>query len=134
VSRERARALHEQGVDRREIADRLGVSFRTVVAWLRRPPTFPERTCLLCGQRFTPTNGRQRFCSVEHWTEHRRGSTVRECRLCGEPFVPTNGRQRFCTPAHQRQSDTTAAWRERVHQLEADVARARARLADREAA
>jgi hypothetical protein len=34
---------------------------------MRRAATFAERECLLCGQRFTPTNGRQRFCTVEHW-------------------------------------------------------------------
>jgi hypothetical protein len=108
---------------------------------MSRRPTFAERACLLCGQTFTPTNGRQRFCTVEHWQQHRRGgSTVRGCRLCGQPFTPTNGNQRFCTPEHQREyqrlhnPQTIAGWRERVRRLEAEIARARARLDDREAA
>jgi hypothetical protein len=95
-------ALHERGVARREIADRLGLSRRTVAALLRRPTFAP-----------------------------------RECRLCGEPFVPSNGRQRFCTPAHQRQHGvprTTAGWRQRVTALEAEIARVRAELDQREAA
>jgi hypothetical protein len=108
---------------------------------MRRAATFPERECLLCGQPFTPTNGRQRFCTVEHWNAHRRGGpVVRECLLCGEQFTPTNGNQRFCTAEHQREHQrrrrpqTTAGWRERVRRLEAEIARARARLDDREAA
>jgi transposase len=107
MSRERARALQQQGVSRREIAERLGVSTMTVAAWLRRPPTFPPRACELCGQRYVPTNGRQRFCSPEHYDEHQR---------------------------QHRQPRTTAEWRERVRQLEAEVARARAQLDEREAA
>jgi hypothetical protein len=140
MSRDQARALHEQGAYKREIAGRLGVSTQTVAAWLRRPPTFPPRACRLCGQRFVPTNGRQRFCSVEHWREHRYGPNVRECRHCGQPFTPTNGRQRFCTPAHNAEYQrrhgpprTTAGWRERVRHLEAEIARARAQLDQREA-
>jgi hypothetical protein len=106
---------------------------------MSRAQTFSERTCLLCGHTFTPTNGRQRFCTVEHWRQHRRG--VRECRLCGQPFTPTNGRQVYCSPEHgaeyQRRHGpprTTAGWRDRVRWLEAEIARARAQLSDREAA
>jgi hypothetical protein len=142
VSRAQAQALHADGASRREIADRLAVSERTVVAWLRRPPTFAPRTCRLCGTRFVPTNGRQRFCSVKHWEQHRRGgSNVRECRLCGERFTPTSGGQRYCTPAHRAEHErrnrpphTTDAWRQRVQQLEDEISGARARLERREAA
>jgi hypothetical protein len=142
MSRERARALHRQGASKREIADRLGVSLMTVAAWLRWPLTFPERTCPLCGTRFVPTNGRQRFCSPKHWEQHRRGGpTVRECRLCGQTFTPTSGGQRYCTPAHRaeherrtRPPQTTEAWRQRVQQLEAELAAVRERLQRREAA
>jgi transposase len=107
MTRDQARALHAQGVSKRQIAERLGVSTMTVAAWLRRPPTFPARTCRLCGQAFTPTNGRQRFCTPEHQVEHQR---------------------RHGAPR------TTAGWRERVRRLEAEIARARARLDEREAA
>jgi hypothetical protein len=109
---------------------------------MRRAATFAERACLLCGEPFTPSNGRQRFCTVEHWQQHRRGEpTVRECRHCGEPFTPTNGNQRFCTPGHQREyqrrhggPQTTVGWRDRIRRLEEEIARARAQLDDREAA
>lgn len=103
MSRTVARRLCEQGLSRGEIAERLGVSTGTVGAWLRRAPTFPQRACRLCGQPFTPTNGRQRFCNVEHWNEY----------------------QRQHQPPH-----TAAGWRERVQQLEAELARLRQRLAN----
>ena len=107
MSRAHAQALKERGVSRREIAERLGVSRSTVGAWLRRPPTFPQRTCQLCEQPFTPTNGRQRFCRVEHWDEYQR---------------------------QHRRPQTIAGWRARVHKLEAEIARARAQLDDQEVA
>jgi transposase len=105
MSRAAAHLLDEQGVSRGEIAERLGVSNGTVGAWLRRAPTFPQRACRLCGQPFTPTNGRQRFCNAEHWNEY----------------------QRQHRPPH-----TAAGWRERVQQLEAELALLRQRLADGE--
>ena len=77
----------------------------TTGPWLRRPPTFPERACRLCGQAFTPTNGRQRFCSIEHWDEYQR---------------------------QHRPPQTAAGWRQRVHQLETELALMRERLADLE--
>jgi transposase len=107
VSRARAQALKERGVSTREIAERLGVSASTVGAWLRRPPTFPQRTCRLCRQPFTPTNGRQRFCSLEHYDEYQR---------------------------QHRAPQTLAGWHARVQQLEAEIAQARAQLNEHEAA
>lgn len=140
--RERARVLHAQAVPLWQIARRLGVSQRTVASWLRRPPMFVPRVCRLCGTTFTPTNGRQRYCSPAHRDEHRRGRlAVRECRLCGEAFMPTNGRQRFCTPAHCKQyqrrygpPQSVAGWRDRVRALEAEIARVCAELEGREVA
>jgi hypothetical protein len=105
MSRIEAQGLDERGVSRRAIAERLGVSTQTVAAWLRRPPTFPERVCRLCGERFVPTNGRQRFCAPEHWDEYQR---------------------------RHRPPRTAAGWRERVRQLEAELAALRRRLADGE--
>jgi hypothetical protein len=142
AQRESAVALHAQGVAKGEIAERLDLMRGTVAALLRRRPTFAPRTCRLCGEPFVPTNGRQRFCTPAHRLEHQRtGPRIRPCRLCGEPFTPSNGRQRFCTPAHQREHQrrhgpprTTAGWRERVDALEAEIARVRAQLDDREAA
>jgi hypothetical protein len=140
--RARVVALHARGLAKPEIAQRLDLSPGTVVALLRRRPTFAPRTCRHCSEPFVPTNGRQRFCTPAHWEQHRRvGPTTRQCRLCGEPFTPSNGRQRFCTPAHQREHQrlhgpprTTAGWRQRVDALEAEIAHVRARLDERDAA
>jgi hypothetical protein len=137
MARERTLAieLRASGLAAAVIAERLGVSPGTVTALLRRRPTFPTRTCLLCGNVFTPTNGRQRYCCVEHRERHRRpGLTPRECRHCGARFTPTSGGQRYCTPEHQRlhSPQTVAQARERLASLEAELARARDQL--REAA
>jgi AcrR family transcriptional regulator len=160
MTRERAAAvaLCEQGFEAAEIARRLGLSRGTVYALLRRPATFAERACELCGEPFTPTNGRQRYCSVEHHRQaNARPPKPRECRLCGQLFFATERcGQRYCTPEHRREharrqravavangSSSSAAeeligsvsgWRERVRRLEAQVAQARAELAGREAA
>ena len=107
MSRARAQSLQELGVSRCEIAERLGVSTQTVAAWLRRPPTFPQRTCRLCREPFTPTNGRQRYCSLEHYDEYQR---------------------------QHRAPQTLAGWRARVQQLEAEIAEAHAQLNERELA
>ena len=141
--RARALELQVQGVPKSEIAERLELTRGTVGALLRRRPTFAPRACRLCGARFVPTNGRQRYCTKAHWLEHQPSSpTIRACRLCGESFTPTNGRQRFCSPGHQREHQrlhgpprTTAGWRKRVDALAAEIARVQAQLDDeREAA
>lgn len=38
------------------------------------------RECRLCGAPFTPTNGRQRFCTPEHRELHAMPRTAREAR------------------------------------------------------
>jgi hypothetical protein len=109
---------------------------------MTRAASFATRTCRLCDERFEPTNGRQRYGSVKHWGEHRQGTpNVRECRCCGEPFTPTSPNQRLCTAEHRdrhnrvhRPPSTTAGWRERVDQLEAELTDPREQLADREVA
>jgi Sigma-70, region 4 len=142
-ARSQAVALRVQGLPSREIAQHLELPVSTVAAWLRRRPTFAVRACRLCGQRFVPTNGRQRFCTPAHQREHQHGRprTTRDCRLCGQRFTPTNGRQRFCTAAHQREHQrlhgtprTVEGWREHVQRLEAELAQLQAQLPAREAA
>jgi len=145
-TRERAQAvaLHARGLRVNEIAERLDLSPLSVLALFRRPSTFAERACELCGERFMPTNGRQRFCSA-HTYEARQHSQakLRECRQCGQPFLVTgqSGR-RYCTSEHRREHErqgrvgveTVTGWRRRVEALEAEVERARTELAAREAA
>ena len=71
----------------------------TVGAWLRRPPTFPRAHVPAVrrsrSRRPTAASGSAR---VEHWDEYRR---------------------------QHRPPQTTAGWRERVHQLEAEIAQVR---------
>jgi hypothetical protein len=141
--RERVVELRAAGLTVDEIALLLGLSRRSVCALLRRRAIFAERPCELCGQPFTPTNGRQRYCSTEHrLSANRRTPKPRECWHCGESFFVT-GRsgQRYCTPEHRREharkradAERAAGWRARVVHLEAEIARVRAELARREAA
>ena len=146
MTRERAAvaALRDEGLEAAEIARRLGLSRGTVYALLRRPVTLAQRVCELCSEPFTPTNGRQRYCTVEHWRQaNAPPAKPRECRLCGQLFFVT-GRcgQRYCTPEHRREharrqqvsAESVSGWRERVRRLEAEVAQARAALTRREAA
>jgi hypothetical protein len=105
AERATALALRADGLSNAAIAERLGVSRGTAAALLRRA-TFPTRSCLLCGEPFTPTNGRQRFCTHAHWREHRdqqRQPIVRECRLCGASFVPSSAPQRYCCVEHRQE-------------------------------
>jgi hypothetical protein len=131
-------ALSQQGHSHLEIAQRLGVSRLRVDALLRRPRTFLPRVCELCGDVFTPSGSRQRFCTAEHREQHcRREPKPRACLVCGEEFTPTNGRQRFCTPEHRElyaMPRTLREARERVQALEAEIARVRDQLGEAEAA
>jgi hypothetical protein len=142
--RDEATRLRVDGASVDEIARRLGISRRSVLALLRPPATFRERACELCGAPFIPTNGRQRYCTPEHWQRATAPEpTPRECPHCGQLFLaPGRTGQRYCTPAHRREHarrtqaprESLTDWRERVRRLEAEVARARAELAGREAA
>jgi hypothetical protein len=77
TSRERAKAnahaLRANGLSIGQIADRLGVPESTVGGWLRGLGEWYEvRECELCGERFIPASGRQRFCTRQHAAKHRR--------------------------------------------------------------
>ena len=102
----------------------------------RRPARIAPRQCALCGEWFTPTNGRQRYCSPVHRMWNRAGlPPVRECRHCGASFAPRHAHQRYCTPAHQREEAkqrqgeakraALSSWRARVRELEREIAHAR---------
>jgi hypothetical protein len=138
--RDRAVALRAQGVAVPEIARRLSLSSKGVVALVR---VQRERNCEFCGQRFTPNSGHQRFCSTAHQRAARGlGPKPRRCRLCGQPFV-VDGRsgRRYCSPEHRDQArdawlaaNSIARWSKRIRQLEAELERVRAQLREQEAA
>jgi uncharacterized small protein (DUF1192 family) len=138
--RESAVALRAQGVAIPEIARRLGLSSKRVVAFVR---VQRERSCEFCGQRFTPNSGHQRFCSSGHQRAARGlGPKPRRCRLCRQPFV-VDGRsgRRYCSPEHRDQAreawlsvHSIARWSKRIRQLEAELERVRAQLRELEAA
>jgi hypothetical protein len=88
----------------RRLEDRAGIATMRLrhATSTRRPPRHPVRTCELCGDAFTPSNGTQRFCTPEHRREY--------ARLHGPPR-------------------TTAGWRNRVQTLEAELGRVQAQLA-----
>jgi hypothetical protein len=112
TARERAKAnalgLRANGLSIRQIADRLGIPRGTVAGWLRgRGEWYEVRTCELCGERFIPAGGRQRFCTPQHRAKHR--------RVFGPPTA-INGYQ------------------QRARELEAELAALQAQLATRRAA
>jgi hypothetical protein len=112
TGRERAKAnalgLRANGLSYRQIADRLGVPKGTVAHWLRgRGEWYEIRECELCGERFIPASGRQRFCTREHARKHRR------------VFGPPTRRERY---------------QQRARELETELATLRAQLAEREPA
>jgi hypothetical protein len=77
TGRERLKAnalgLRANGLSIRQIAERLGVPKGTVGGWLRgRGEWYEVRECELCGERYIPATGRQRFCTREHARKHRR--------------------------------------------------------------
>ena len=77
TARERARAnalaLRANGLSVRQVAERVGVPHGTVAAWLRgRGEWYEIRECRLCGDRFIAASGRQRFCTPQHASKHRR--------------------------------------------------------------
>jgi hypothetical protein len=139
-ARERAVALRTQGVAVPEIARRLGLSSRGVVALVR---VQRERSCEFCGQRFTPNSGHQRFCSIAHQrAANGLGPKARRCWLCGAVFF-ASGRcgQRYCTPEHREQAradrlaaDRIGEWRKRIHRLEAELERVHAQINEQQAA
>jgi AcrR family transcriptional regulator len=109
TARERAKAnalaLRANGLSVRQVAERLGVPKGTVAAWLRgRGEWYELRECQLCGERFIAASGRQRFCTPQHQTKHR--------RVFGPPSA-------------------LDAYRERAHTLEAALAGLRAALEGR---
>jgi hypothetical protein len=142
--RSQALRLHAQGLSKREIGARLGVSVFTVSALVRRALTFPERACRLCGERFVPTNGRQRYCRPEHRVLHALLDEL-QCPSCGATFTPRPVRQpersdperapeTLHAPRRPRPfRSTVAAWTEYVEVLERDAARLRAELEARAA-
>lgn len=106
TTRERAKAnalgLHANGLSIRQIADRLGVPKGTVGGWLRgRGEWYEVRVCELCGERFIPASGCQRFCTRWHAAKHRR------------VFGPPRAIDRY---------------RDRARELEAELATVRAEL------
>jgi uncharacterized protein YjcR len=105
--RANAHALRANGLSIREVAERLGVPASTVGDWLRgRGEWYTVRECRLCGERFIPANGRQRFCTPAHQRKH--------YDVYGPPR-------------------TIEGYRERLRALEAELSQLRAQLNAREA-
>jgi transcriptional regulator with XRE-family HTH domain len=109
TSRERARAnaraLRANGLSISQVAERLGVSQSTVSGWLRgRGEWYEVRECLLRGERFIAGHGAQRFCSKAHGAKY--------ARVFGAP-------------------STVERYQRRANELEAELERLHARLAER---
>jgi hypothetical protein len=66
---ETARRLRGEGVQLREIAERLGVARSTVWDWTA-DIAVPDPECVLCGDPFPPGPGGKRFCCPAHAGKH----------------------------------------------------------------
>src|SRR4051795_676283 len=110
MTRERARSeafgLRREGLSMAEIGERVGVPWSTVRGWLGG---YGER------------------------------ALVRECKLCGERFITSTALQLYCTPAHARKHQAiygppcrVEVLRERAQELDAEIARLRVQLGQRE--
>ena len=137
--RPEALRLEAQGLTKREIGARLGVSVMTVSALVRRGQRFRARSCALCGERFVPTNGRQRYCCPEHRAWHRLAMLLElHCPHCGGALTrpeadeePEREPEPVCREAGPRPRparNTVAAWSEYLQLLEGDVAQLQAQL------
>ena len=137
--------LYAQGLSKREVGAQLSVSVMTVSALVRRAQTFRARSCALCGERFVPTNGRQRYCCPQHRAWHRLAMQLElQCPQCGAALSLPHKNEREHEPEHvggspqwQRRPrparGTVAAWTEYLQALEGDVAELRAELEARAA-
>jgi predicted nucleic acid-binding Zn ribbon protein len=69
-----------------------------------------KRICPVCGEAFTPANGRQRFCGVKchqkaKWARIAAAVRARRlaaranrvCPVCGKVFTPKNSRGKYCS-------------------------------------
>jgi Homeodomain-like domain len=126
TARERAKAnahaLRANGLSIRQIADRLGVPKGTVGGWLRgRGEWYEVRECELCGERFIPASGRQRFCTPYHGAKHRR------------VFGPPPAIDRHRDQAGELEAER-AALRAELEARAIEVYRGRARALERELA
>jgi hypothetical protein len=131
-ARERAKAnahaLRANGLTIAQIAARIGVPKATVGGWLRgRGEWYEVRECALCGERFIPASGRQRFCTRQHAKKHR--------RVFGPPRAIDVYRERARElegelAAVRTELDARAidAYRERARELEAELAAVHAEL------
>jgi Homeodomain-like domain len=132
TARERARAnalgLRASGLSIRQIADRLGVPKGTVGDWVRgRGEWYEVRGCELCGERFIPAGGRQRFCSRQHAVKHR--------RVFGPPAAIDVYRDRareleaeLAALRTELDARTIDAYRDRARALEGELAALRGQL------
>lgn len=75
-----------------------------IVARRNRKQQHPERTCLICGKKFVPTNTRQIYCSpackqtacYRMKTRGTLGMPQKICQVCGKKFTPDRTDQKYC--------------------------------------
>lgn len=68
-----------------------------------------KKKCLMCGQRFVPVDGRQKYCCTEcrddmnrikaderYW-DNKKEFRPRKCKVCGEWYIPDRKNQATCS-------------------------------------
>ena len=134
TARERAKAnalgaARERALDPPDRRPARRAARRRSAGWLRgRGEWYEVRECELCGERFIPASGRQRFCSRQHAVKHRRvfGPPRRDRRL------PRSARRELEAELAALRAELDAraidAYRDRARELEAELAALRTEL------
>jgi len=58
--------------------------------------TWAEKTCVICGAKYQPEGGRQRYCRACNPYGKSKKQKPRTCAFCGAEFKPHDQRQKYC--------------------------------------
>lgn len=123
IEQSQARQLYAQGISRKEIATKLGVSRVAVNDWTGNMP-LPKKTCHGCQKQFQPKRTNTLYCTqacrILHVNKARKPTptTVKQCEKCQKDFHARNGtRHKYCS-----RKCRTQAWNDNYRKQNAESA------------